>query len=83
MAELMRHHGALLLLAQELEDALGDHDARIPAQQAIGEGGRVAVGDEADPGRGEAIVAGHLMDELVNAGIALLDVPRRRGTRAY
>ena len=73
VAELVRDHGALLLLAQELEDALGDHDARIRAQQAVGEGGRVAVGDEADPGRLEAIVAGHLMDELVNAGIALLD----------
>ena len=73
MAELMRHDGALLLVAEELENALRHHDARIGAQQAIGEGGGVAVGDEADPGRGEAIVVGHLMDELVNAGIALLD----------
>ena len=73
MAELMRHDGALLLLAEELENALRHHDARIGAQQAIGEGGRVAVGNEADPRRGEAIVVGHLMDELVNARIALPD----------
>ena len=69
----MRHDGALLLLAEKLENALRHHDARIGAQQAIGEGGGVAVGNEADPRRGEAIVVGHLMDELVNAGIALLD----------
>ena len=73
VAELMRHHGALLVLAEELENPLGDHDARIGAQQAIGEGGRVAVGDEADARRGEAILVGHLMDELVHAGIALFD----------
>ena len=68
-----RDHGALLVLAQELENALGDHDPRIGAQQAIGEGGRVAVGDEADPRRLEAIVVGDLVDELVDAGIALFD----------
>ena len=67
----MRHDGALFLLAEELENPLSDHDARIGPHRAIGEGGRVAVGDEADARRGEAIVLGHLVDELVNAGIAL------------
>jgi hypothetical protein len=73
MAELVRDHGALLVLGQELEDALGDHDPGVGAQQAVGKGGRVAVGDEADLRRREAIVAGDLMDELVDAGITLLD----------
>ena len=73
MAELVRDDGALLVLVEELEDAVGDDDARIGAQQAVGEGGRVAVGDEADARRSEAIVVGHLVDELVDAGIALLD----------
>jgi len=68
----VREHGALLVGAQEIEDALGDHDAGVPAQQPVGEGGRVAVGDEADPGRGEAVFVGHLMNELVHGGIALL-----------
>ena len=64
-AELVGDHGALLVGGQELENALGDHDPRIGAQQTIGEGGRVAVGDETDPWRLETIGVGDLMDELV------------------
>ena len=64
-AELVGDHGALLVGGQELENALGDHDPRIGPQQAIGEGGRVAVGDETDPWRLETIGVGDLMDELV------------------
>jgi hypothetical protein len=47
-------------------------DARIGAERPVREGGRVAVGDEADPRRFEALLVGHLMNELVHAGIALL-----------
>jgi hypothetical protein len=48
-----------------MRQSLGDHDPRIGPQQAIGEGGRVAVGDETDPWRLETIGVGDLMDELV------------------
>jgi hypothetical protein len=67
----MRHDGAGFILAQELEQALGHHDAGVPAQQAIGEGRRIAVGDEADARRREPVILRHLMDQLMHAGIAL------------
>jgi hypothetical protein len=73
MAELVADDRTLLVLAQELEDALRNDDAGIRAKQPVGEGGRVPVGDEADPWRTEAILVGHLMDELVHVGIALFD----------
>ena len=72
VAELMRHDGAGFILAQELEQSLGHHDAGVGAQQAIGEGRRIAVGDEADARRREAVVLRHLMDQLMHAGITLL-----------
>lgn len=70
VAELMCHHGALLVLAQELEDALRDHDACVGSQEAVGEGGGVPVGNEADPRRGEPVLVSHLVDELMHARIA-------------
>jgi hypothetical protein len=48
-----------------MRQSLGAHDPRIGPQQAIGEGGRLAVGDETDPWRLETIGVGDLMDELV------------------
>ena len=36
----MADHRALLVLAEELEDALGDVYTRVLAEQPIGEGGR-------------------------------------------
>ena len=50
MAELVRDDGALLVLVEKLEDAVGDDDARVAAQQAVGESRRIAVGDK--PRRG-------------------------------
>ena len=61
VAELMCHHGALLVLAQELEDALRDHDACVGSQEAVGEG---------VPRRGEPVLVSHLVDELMHARIA-------------
>ena len=72
VTELMRHHGTRLILAQEFEQAFGHHDAGVRAQQAVGEGRRIAVRDEADARRLEAVVGGHLVDELMHAGIARL-----------
>ena len=68
----MADHRALLVLAEELEDALGDVDTRVLAEQPIGEGGRVAVGDEADARRLETVLVGDLMDQLMHAGITPL-----------
>ena len=58
VAELVRDDGLLLVLVEELEDAFGDDDARVGAQQAVGEGGRVAVGDKSDARRAEAVLVG-------------------------
>ena len=68
----MADHRALLVLAEELEDALGDVDTRVLAEQPIGEGGRVAVGDEADARRLETVLVGDLMDQLMHAGMTPL-----------
>ena len=68
----MADHRALLVLAEELEDALGDVDTRVLAEQPIGEGGRVAVGDEADARRLETVLVGDLMDQLMHVGITPL-----------
>jgi hypothetical protein len=73
MAELVTHDRALLVLAQELENTLRHDDAGVRAKQPISEGGRIPVWDEADAGRAEAVVVGHLMHELMHRGIAHFD----------
>jgi hypothetical protein len=67
------HDRALLVLAQELENTLRHDDAGVRAKQPISEGGRIPVWDEADAGRAEAVVVGHLMHELMHRGIARFD----------
>jgi hypothetical protein len=79
VAELMRHHGAGFILAQELEQSLGHHDAGIRTQQAIGESRGIVIGDEADARRRKAIVLGHLMDQSMHDSAA---APSRRGWAA-
>ncbi len=70
----MRDDGALLVLVQELEDAVGDDDARVRAQQAVGEGGRVAIGDKSQARRRETILVRNLVHECMHPRKAPLDI---------
>ena len=69
VAELVRDNRSCFVLVQELEDAFGQHDARIGAQQPVGERGRVAVGDDADARCGEAVLVGNGVRHLVHGRV--------------
>ena len=74
VAELMGDDGALLVLVQELEDAVGDDDARVRAQQAVGEGGGVAIGDKSQARDTEHVLVRNLVHEGMHPRKAPLDI---------
>ncbi len=66
VAQLVGDDRARLVLVEEFEDAVGQHDAGVGAQQAVGEGGRIAVRDDADGRRLEAVFLGDVVDDGVH-----------------
>jgi hypothetical protein len=74
VAQLMGDDGAGLFFVQEFEDAVGQHDARAGPEDAVGESRGIAVGDDADRGRREAVFAGDVVDDAVDVRIAHLEV---------
>ena len=64
--QLVGDHGAGFVLVQELENAVGQDDARVGPEEAVGEGCRIAVGDDADRGRREVIFGCHLRHDGVH-----------------
>ena len=73
VAEFVRDDGVDLVLVKELEDALGQDDPRIAAAAPVGECGGIAVADDADARRLEAVLCRHPLQQRVHRRIALGD----------